>query len=88
MPFSKDLKAFDPLLFKEGEPQPVPVDLRRRRESDLASNFYLIFSVQELVELKQDTHRFIRRLSSLCLLVTGCVAAFVGLWLLEVMFGQ
>ena len=94
MPFPNDPKLLDSLLCKAeaaqraADAEQVPVDLRRKRENDLSSNFYLIFSVQEVVEFKQDTQRLIRRLSSLCLLVTSCVAALVGLWLVDVVFRQ
>ena len=87
MPPSNDLKAISALL-KGEEPGQPSLDRLKPRESDLTSSFYLSFSVQDIVELKQDTLRLIRRLSSLCLLVASCVAAFVALWLLDVVFPQ
>jgi hypothetical protein len=86
MPYSKDFKSIAPQLQKAADGKKPPVDPPRPRESDLTSNFYLIFSVQGVVEFKEDTQRLIRRLSGLCLLASSCVAAFVALWLLDVVF--
>jgi hypothetical protein len=86
MPYSKDFKSISALLVKAADAKHPQHDPPRPRESDLTSNFYLIFSVQDVVEFKQDTQRLIRRLSGLCLLASSCVAAFVALWLLDVVF--
>ena len=89
MPYSKDFKSIAPLLQKTAaDAKKPPVDPPRPRESDLTSNFFLMFSVQDVIEFKQDTQRLIRRLSSLCLMACSCVAALVALWLLEVVFWQ
>lgn len=88
MPDPKDFQSIAPLLSTGKDGNGPSLDLLKRREGDLPSNFYLIFSVQDIIDFKQDTQRLVRRLSSLCLLVSSCVAAIVALWLLDVVFPE
>lgn len=83
--FSKHPKSIDSLLFKIGQVQAAAEERQRPKDRDLSGNLFLIFSVQEIVEFKQDAHRLIHRLTTLCRLATYFLTAAVAMWLLDVL---
>ncbi len=85
MLFSKHPKSIDSLLFKIGQVQAAAEDRQRPKDRELSGNLFLIFSVQEIVEFKQDAHNLIHRLTTLCRLGTYFIAAVVAMWLLELL---
>jgi hypothetical protein len=85
MLFSKHPKSMDSLLFKLEQAEKFVEMSERKDGHEPTSSFFMIFSVQEVVDFKNDAHKLIRRLSTLCVLVTSCVAAGVAVWLLYVL---
>lgn len=85
MLFPKHPKSIDSLLIKGSQIEQAAENPQRPRDGDLPGNFFLIFSVQEVVDFKQDAHKLIRRLSTLCRLLSSLIAAVVALWLLDVL---
>jgi hypothetical protein len=83
MLFSKRSQSLGPLLKEETEG--LLKDLSKRSARDPISNLLLIFSVAEIIEFKQDAHKLIRRLSTLCVLLSSLVTALVLRWLMDVM---
>ena len=89
MLFSKHPKSIDPLLFNGEMAQKALAEAQcPPKDRDLSGNFFLIFSVQEVIEFKQDAQTLIRRLSTLCRLLTSFLTAAVAMWLLEVLLQQ
>jgi hypothetical protein len=85
MLFSKHPKSIDSLLFKLGQAEKLAQAAERQDGYDPSSSFFMIFSVQDVVDFKNDSHKLIRRLSTLCVVLTSCVAAGVAVWLLYVL---
>lgn len=85
MLFSKHPKSIDSLLFKLGQAEKIAEMAERQDGYDPAANFFMIFSVQDVVDFKNDSHKLIRRLSTLCVLLTHCLAAGVAVWLIYVL---
>jgi hypothetical protein len=83
MLFSKRPNSIEPLLYDEDDTKNLLLEMQKRGTGDTTSNLLLIFSVADIIEFKQDTHRLVRRLSTLCGLLTHVVVALVGLWLLR-----
>ncbi len=88
MLFSKHPKSIDSLLFKIGQAEKLAESRERPKDSDLTGSLFLIFSVQEIVEFKQDAHKLVHGLTTLCRLGTYVLAAAVAMWLLEVLLPQ
>lgn len=85
MLFSKHPKSIDPLLFKLEQAERLANASERPHEQEPASSFFMIFSVQEVVDFKRDAHKLVRRLSTVCVLLTYLLAAGVAVWLVEVL---